>query len=54
MLLADIMDVLRPKVMSNVAFIFGSSNDGKLRRASVGSNCETSKYLKFWILKEYK
>lgn len=34
------------KCTSKVAFIAGSSKQGKARRASIGSNCVTAKYLK--------
>jgi len=37
-LLADIMDVFRPSVILKVAFILGSSKQGKARRASDASN----------------
>ena len=38
MLLADVIDSLRPKVMVKVALKLGSSKQGKARRASVASN----------------
>lgn len=44
LLMADI-DVLRPTVIVKLAFIFGSSKQGKARRASGASICDTAKYL---------
>jgi len=44
-LLAEIMDVFRPSVIVKVAFMLGSSKQGKARRASDASNCVTAKYL---------
>lgn len=36
-LLAVVIEVLRPRVMENCAFILGSSKQGKARRASGAS-----------------
>lgn len=44
-LLLDIMDVFRPSVMVKVAFMLGSSKQGKARRAWVVSNWVAAKYL---------
>ncbi len=46
MLLADVHDSLRPRVIEKVAFMVGSSKQGKDLLASVASNCVTAKYLK--------
>jgi hypothetical protein len=44
-LLLDDMVFLRPSVMVNSAFMFGSSKHGNERRASGAENCVTAKYL---------
>lgn len=45
MLLVDVIVSLRPSVTVKVAFMVGSSKQGKERRASVASNCVTARYL---------
>ena len=45
MLLAAVHVAKRPRVTLNVAFMAGSSKQGKALRASVASNCVTAKYL---------
>jgi len=45
MLLMLVMSRWRPKVTVKVAFMFGSSKQGKALRASVGSICDTAIHL---------
>jgi ABC-type uncharacterized transport system YnjBCD ATPase subunit len=47
MLLLDDIVFLRPSVMVNIAFMFGSSKHGNERRASGAENCVTAKYLNY-------
>lgn len=48
MLLADVIDVFLPKTMEKLAFMLGSSKQGKARRASDDSKSETANHL-IWI-----
>ena len=47
MLDMDLIDLCRPKVIVNSAFILGSSKQGNARRASTGSIWVVAKYL--WL-----
>jgi hypothetical protein len=44
-LLAEVQVSLRPSVMVKLAFIVGSSKQGKARRALVASKSDTARYL---------